>query len=1187
VPYIFANTTVAAGATLTVEPGVEARFREATELRVYGQLTAIGTAEAPILFTGAFAESETPQPGWWYGVTINGIASAPLTDSVLDYVTIEYSGRADYANLNLIYATVAISNSTFRHSASNGIRGQTDGVAHISDSTFTNNAIYPIEFRDGSVNPILANLTVTNNGVDAIFFGNGTIGEDRTWRALGVPYIFANTTVAAGATLTVEPGVEARFAQATELRVNGKLIARGTAEAPILFTGTFTDTVTAAVNEPGWWYGVSLAGIANAPLTDSVLEHVTIESSGRGGYANLNLVYATVVISHSTFSNSSANGILGQTEGVAHISDSTFTNNAIYPIEFRDGSVNPMLANLTVTNNGVDAVVFGSGVREGEHTWRALSVPYIFANVTVATGATLTIEPGVEARFEEGTELRVNGRLIAIGLEGQPIRFTGAFSDTAAAPGWWYGISVNGTAANAATAQFEHVIIEYSGRSDYANLTVLYGQVVVHSSLIHRSSSHGIQASGNSVLTVERSQIVDNGGYGIRNIGSGEEDVVLAANNWWGSSSGPTADGNCNVGGTGSRVSEGVAFQPFLKAVDEEPGPIAPADTLILTLTPERWFAPANGVARIRVTITLRNGEGTPLPGRTVTMASSLGTAVSGVATNALGQSMAYVTSDIPGDAELLASLDRKACEMARSASAHVTFTELSDEAQLLESEAPYFSSGIEIDPEPIIRGVPTRLSAKLTNPNDFPITVDATFEFVQSGIGLVFGPAGEVLDQIIPPHSEVEIAVMWTPVVDGHYCVQLIYTAERAGLTAGEVNAPLQGGSAQRNLNIYPGPMGSPNEKDSLDKADQAFKFVNKIPSGPTQIQKGILSRWWGWMKNTTSTISKSLGGDPPRQDYRSIPSPTLLNLPPDQPGGEISAARAAAINAVTEAFDAMNSNGLAAAITLDRYGGAAAANNLEWSSLQAASLIYYKEEMGQALLTAAQRLDELLQVVISEGDTSVMVTADEIRAYQDRLRTSGYTAEEISDAKTAGLTDADIEASRQDAIAADPEETAGDLIVMLTELANEYRNLGNTLLNPPNFTLSLGGSGGLTAAQAGGEPDNLARIFSAVNTIQVGNPLGETATVELEVRRVDLPSDWMVTVSPISVTLAPGEQVSATVTIIPGASAVQGSTQRVAIEGYAGNQLLGGVVMDVLVPKYMEFDGNLDVFLPLVEQK
>ena len=97
---------------------------------------------------------------------------------------------------------------------------------------------------------------------------------------------------------------------------------------------------------------------------------------------------------------------------------------------------------------------------------------------------------------------------------------------------------------------------------------------------------------------------------------------------------------------------------------------------------------------------------------------------------------------------------------------------------------------------------------------------------------------------------------------------------------------------------------MGPPSSKEALNKADTAFKVVSKIPSGPTQIQKGILGAWWGTMKEAASDISKALGFDPPRQDYNQVTMPVWYPIPPVQPDANISVARAAALNAVNDAL-------------------------------------------------------------------------------------------------------------------------------------------------------------------------------------------------------------------------------------------------------------------------------------------
>jgi hypothetical protein len=46
------------------------------------------------------------------------------------------------------------------------------------------------------------------------------------------------------------------------------------------------------------------------------------------------------------------------------------------------------------------------------------------------------------------------------------------------------------------------------------------------------------------------------------------------------------------------------------------------------------------------------------------------------------------------------------------------------------------------------------------------------------------------------------------------------------------------------------------------------------------------------------------------------------------------------------------------------------------------------------------------------------------------------------------------------------------------------------------------------------------------------------------------------------------------------------QGSLPRVAVEGYAGSQLLGGVVVEIVVPNYVFFDGNMRLYLPLLKK-
>lgn len=75
---------------------------------------------------------------------------------------------------------------------------------------------------------------------------SGKLSGDATWNAAGNPYqVGEDVTVPEGTVLTIEPGVKVSFQAGRSLVVEGTLIARGTAEDPVLFTGTVAGGVAA------------------------------------------------------------------------------------------------------------------------------------------------------------------------------------------------------------------------------------------------------------------------------------------------------------------------------------------------------------------------------------------------------------------------------------------------------------------------------------------------------------------------------------------------------------------------------------------------------------------------------------------------------------------------------------------------------------------------------------------------------------------------------------------------------------------------------------------------------------------------------------------------------------------------------------------------------------------------------
>jgi hypothetical protein len=225
----------------------------------------------------------------------------------------------------------------------------------------------------------------------------------------------------------------------------------------------------------------------------------------------------------------------------------------------------------------------------------------------------------------------------------------------------------------------------------------------------------------------------------------------------------------------------------------------------------------------------------------------------------------------------------------------------------------------------------------------------------------------------------------------------------------------------------------------------------------------------------------------------------------------------------------------------------------------------------------------------MLAEGIVDLLVQPADVAAYQARLASQGFTASEVQAAHMVGLPDDTIEKIRLRRMQTDPDESSGLMIERWEALAAAYRSLGAEL---SNFSIFPGGSSqesgagfdGSTAASAVG---NLVRLNTLNESFQVGNPLTQTAVIDLLVRPVDVPPDWQVEVTPRQVTLAPGEFITATLQVTPGAGLPQDSLVEVAVEGYIGGDLLGGIAVQVLAPELVPYDGTLRTYLPMLQQR
>jgi hypothetical protein len=137
-----------------------------------------------------------------------------------------------------------------------------------------------------------------------IHLRGGALAHTATWEPQDVPIVLSGgTTLAATASVTVAPGTVVEMDQGAYLDVQGTLIAKGTAAAPIVFTSALPRP------RPGDWQYLQFDG---TPAGGSVLDHVQVlfagANAGSSGAVSV-LGDENPTITHCLVSGSAHDGI--------------------------------------------------------------------------------------------------------------------------------------------------------------------------------------------------------------------------------------------------------------------------------------------------------------------------------------------------------------------------------------------------------------------------------------------------------------------------------------------------------------------------------------------------------------------------------------------------------------------------------------------------------------------------------------------------------------------------------------------------------------------------------------------------------------------------------------------------------------------------------------------------------------
>ena len=291
----------------------------------------------------------------------------------------------------------------------------------------------------------------------------------------GCPYVIDNLTIAEGATLTIEPGAVIKGDNlSSRLTVNGTLVAKGTDQAPIVFTSLRDDTCAGDTNNDrsnslpaaGDWDGIFFSDTSNDSAC--VLNHCRVRYAGCGSQGcaisfssaspsvrhctishnrayGLRLQDASPTISKCSITHNNHSGILIEGNSNPVITGCNIDNNRAYGI-CSWGTSSPVITHNTFADNSFYAVsaccnksvsisdntVNGNGggiyllgtITEDTHLANNPDCSYVLDNLTIAEGATLTIEPGIVIKgSRQCNQMFING-----GAEGAALWGVGGSS---------------------------------------------------------------------------------------------------------------------------------------------------------------------------------------------------------------------------------------------------------------------------------------------------------------------------------------------------------------------------------------------------------------------------------------------------------------------------------------------------------------------------------------------------------------------------------------------------------------------------------------------------------------------------------------------------------------------------------------------------------------------------------------
>jgi len=531
-PYIVDGlVSVLSGETLTIEPGVELRFKTGTDydysgdgtvnvghMYIKGKLIAEGTATDNIIFT------RDGSSGNWGCVAFHSTADETSSlkyckieyaDRILSLESTNYNGALSVKNPGLTIHNCSISNNNY-----NGI--YTDYCSpEIINCIIANNQSQGINLNfNGAGTTYIVNSTISGNQHDGLgttindseitncIFWNNTSSFNLFGGNCDISFSLVQEDVLFDDDLTQGAGMIYNFDPQLDTDFSTPL------NSPCINAGIIDETNYTLPLKDFWnndrIYLTDIdIGASESPSDDYI--HLITPNGSEGLFAgnNQDITWKTnaanVKLEYSTDNGSNWTDIVASTtnDGL-HPWTAPSTESTLYDIRISDASNASVYDRCDVNFTVFSSIIPDSTTISG--TLTLANSPYsINGLVIVPSGETLTIEPGVELRFKTGADydysgddsvnvghMFIKGKLIAEGTASDNITFT-----RDGASGNWGCIAFHSTADE--TSSLKYCSVEFANRvlsleSTYYNgaLSVKNPGLTIHNCSISNNNYSGI-----------------------------------------------------------------------------------------------------------------------------------------------------------------------------------------------------------------------------------------------------------------------------------------------------------------------------------------------------------------------------------------------------------------------------------------------------------------------------------------------------------------------------------------------------------------------------------------------------------------------------------------------------------------------------------------------------------------------